>query len=230
MSKQKLTEGTDEFNALVKAWKVEAKEISIDELPEFLNAIANNYEHDYGTICHVVAIAAIAGANAMNKSPQGGITGFQGNAVMWEFVREWMYSSNKVGLRIVDYDNLLYPQYASNFKLSITSETQAALQKAASELIIEADTEREKYLLDAGAYNIDLANFIRKYPDYYERPEHYDHIGGGNIDQWDAYNKKKESGFEFAPRKPSLCVNPTVYAHWSAIVAGAVPFGLKVVA
>ena len=30
---------------------------------------------------------------------------------MWDFIIDWMYTSNQCGLRIVDYDDMLYPQY-----------------------------------------------------------------------------------------------------------------------
>ena len=58
---------------------------------------------DYGTVCHAIALSAVATAWAANKTAQGGITGFQAGAVMWEFIKNWSYSSNKTGMRLVDY-------------------------------------------------------------------------------------------------------------------------------
>ena len=73
----------------------------------------NDYIHDYGTSCHAVAACAIAAAWAACKQER--LTGFQAGFVMWDFIREWEYSSNKCGLSIINWDNLLYPQYEYRF-------------------------------------------------------------------------------------------------------------------
>lgn len=46
-------------------------------------------EHDYGTICVAIGAIAAAAARAADRSPNGGITGFQAGAVFWEFTRAW---------------------------------------------------------------------------------------------------------------------------------------------
>src|SRR5690349_20327046 len=62
-----------------KQWYVDAHapEMTLETLPEFLRHLTEDYHHDYGTICHALAAGAIATAYAMDRSPQGGITGFQ---------------------------------------------------------------------------------------------------------------------------------------------------------
>jgi len=121
-----------------KQWYVDARSQTVDTLPDFINGLMTEYGHDYGTICHAVAASAIAAANAVNNHKKGGITGFQAGAVMWEFIRHWNYESNKVGLRIVDYDNLLYPQYEDEInKRTITSHQHKELKKQAEILLSE---------------------------------------------------------------------------------------------
>lgn len=114
-----------------KDWYEDAKKQTIDTLPAFLNKLTTEYSHDYGTICHAVAAAAIGAAWAIDHAPTGGITGFQAGAVMWKFIRHWNYSSNKTGLRIIDYDNFLYPQYHDKFQKTISLATWEAIQKEA---------------------------------------------------------------------------------------------------
>ena len=229
MEPKELTEGSDEFNDLRKEWIATAKKAKIDQLPDVINSMLDGHEHDYGTICHVTAIAALAGANAVNNSEQVGISGYQAGAVMWEFIREFLYTSNKIGLKITDYDNLLFPQYADNFDKTITANAWSALQKAAAEKMIESEAAHEKYLKQLDQYQIDLAAFVAKYPDYYERKEHYDHQGMGNAKEWTEYRAKLDTGFEFAPKEVySSAADPTVYAHWRKIVDGIVPFGFRV--
>ena len=41
-----------------KAWMVEAKAMTMENLPGFLEKL-RSYDHDYGTICHAIAAAGI---------------------------------------------------------------------------------------------------------------------------------------------------------------------------
>lgn len=115
-----------------KAWYEEARKITPETLPAFIKKLAEDYTHDYGTVCHAVAAAAIAGAQAINHSPSGGITGFQASCVMWEFIQKWMHLDGQP-LQLVRYDNMLYPQYDHDFEKTITAETWKYLQEKAHE-------------------------------------------------------------------------------------------------
>lgn len=128
MKKQIITEEME----VHKEWYVEAKKQTLKTLPDFMNKLNTEYYHDYGTICHALASAAIGAVYAMNNSDSGGITGLQANAIMWQFVREWNYSSNKTGLRIIDYDDFLYPQCEDNFNKTIKECIWKLIQKEAA--------------------------------------------------------------------------------------------------
>lgn len=122
-----------------KEWYEQAKEQTTETLPEFIRHLTEDYEHDYGTICHALAAGGIATMWAMNETSQGGITGFQAGAIMWEFIRHWNYNHNKAGMKIIDYDNLLYPQYDYKFDKSMSETTWDIIQKEASEKLKEKD-------------------------------------------------------------------------------------------
>lgn len=228
-----LKEGTDEFKTIktIKAeWGEAAHAVTIDTLPEFLTRLTTDYRHDYGTICHAMAIAAVAAASAVDRSPQGGITGYQAGAVMWEFVRAWNHSSNKTGLRMIDYDNLLYPQYKDHYRNTIAPAVWASLKEAAADMLRDADTKYAEYQTRKAQYQRDLDAFVRKYPDYYERRDHYERLRVGTQAEWEAEKAKGDSGFEFAPQKPYEPVrsDSPVYRHWKSITQGQVPFGFTV--
>lgn len=108
---------------------------SFAELEQFISHLQNDYSHDYGTICHAVAAAAQASAWLMDAGPQGGITGFQAGAVMWTFIQNWM--SMKGPLKLVKYENMLYPQYDAHFEKTIGSGTWKWLQEEASKRLAE---------------------------------------------------------------------------------------------
>lgn len=194
-------------------------------LPKFLDEILNQ-PHDYGTICCAVAASALAAAWAANHSEHDGITGFQGGAVMWEFIQQWQYSSNKTGLRIIDYDNMLYSQYENSFDKTISKSVFESLQKEADRLLLEDNKEASQYIADMSKYERELAVFKEKHPDYEQNPAKYEKLHSGTSNQWDVERKKEESGFEFAPDKP--CYFRGQIEHWQSIVDGIVPFGYKI--
>lgn len=125
---------TEEMH-LEKEWYKEAEEQTTDTLNSFINHIMNDYEHNYGTICHALSACALATIYACNKAEQGGITMFQASMVMWGIVRQLLYPDNKCGLRMIDYDDMLYPQYDDKFDKTIDSYTFNALQNEAKELL-----------------------------------------------------------------------------------------------
>lgn len=123
------------------AWYVEARKQRIDSLEGFINHLMNDYIHDYGTVCHAIAASMMAALHAANETERGGITGFQAGAVMWEVIRHMSYSDNKTGLRIINYDDMLFPQYAYKFtERKISKDMFEALQKEAAERL---KTERD---------------------------------------------------------------------------------------
>ena len=116
-----------------KEWFKEAGDMKLDKLQEFMDRMLNHYNHDYGTIVHAVSACAIAAAWA--ACDVAGLTGFQAGFVMWDFIREWNHRKNECGMKLVDYDNLLYPQYRERMDKVISKDTWELLQKKAKELL-----------------------------------------------------------------------------------------------
>lgn len=128
-----------EEEGLQKTWYETAKtQIKTpDELATFMKFLLSEYNHDYGTICHAMAACALAAVNVLNASAQGGITGFQAGAVFWEFTKRWRHLDGPA--RLLEYENMLYPQYEEKFN-TITPETWKHLQaKAREELTKHAE-------------------------------------------------------------------------------------------
>lgn len=105
-----------------------------DKLVEFLKDVRDNYNYDYGVAPRAIAQATVA--TAWYFAYVFGITGFQAGFVMWDFIRDWQYRDNECGLKIVDYDLMLYPQYEYKFTEKTISEWQweALQEKAKKEL------------------------------------------------------------------------------------------------
>ncbi len=122
-----------EKDGVHKEWYKEAgKCCTPDDLTKFIAHLLHDYNHDYGTICHAVTAAAIAAAWTACRDPrQGGITGFQAGAVMWEFIGHW--GSKEGPMRLQCYDQMLYPQHGEQFDRQLSQHTWDYLQKQAQE-------------------------------------------------------------------------------------------------
>lgn len=124
--KQKITEEIH----LEKEWFEKASKIeTIDQLTDFINYVIGDYNHDYGTVCHAIGAAAVAAA--WYGAHVEGISSFQASFVMWDFIRYWIKKYNECGLKLVDYDDFLYPQYQYKFEKTISQYVWNRIQEQA---------------------------------------------------------------------------------------------------
>lgn len=142
----KINNTSEEFN--FKKWFELAKKQSSESLTEFILQIMNGYDHDYETVVHAIAACALAAAWAANgtNGAKGGITGFQANAIMWDFITEWRYSNNQTSLQIIDYDEMLFPQYEQKFQKTIPSRIWKLIQNEARKKLKENPNADEKVI------------------------------------------------------------------------------------
>lgn len=93
------------------------------------------YKHDYGTIVYGVMAAMTGAFKVVNDSPNGGITGFQASCLGWECIRKFMMVEGP--LRIMDFNNMLYPQYQDSFEKVMPIDTWEKLKEKAQERLKE---------------------------------------------------------------------------------------------
>jgi hypothetical protein len=121
---------------IIDEWYERARKQTPDTINLFIRELAMDYQHDYGTICHAIAAAGIGAMWAVEHGPQGGITGFQAGAIQWEIIKHWGAIGTKdAPMRFVDYDHMVYPQYATQFEKRINKNTWEYLQKKARALL-----------------------------------------------------------------------------------------------
>lgn len=113
-----------------EAWYKKAYEQTADTLGDFVKSVMAQ-DLDYGTVCEAVATCAIAAIHAANETENGGVTGFQMGAIMWQIIREMNYRDNASGLKIINYDEMLFPQYEYHFDKKIRRDIWEALQAEA---------------------------------------------------------------------------------------------------
>ena len=129
-----------EEDGLQVEWFAEADKMIIDKLGDFVKKLANNYEHDYGTIVHAMAAAVGATITAMNQSDQGGITGFQASCLMWEILEKEFHI--QYPSKLIRYENMLFPFYEDQFN-AIPYEIWVWLRDRAKQ-ILEGKHELEQ--------------------------------------------------------------------------------------
>ncbi len=112
-----------------KAKKVKTKK----QLDKFLNEIIKDKNLDYGKIVYAITACLKATLQYVDNNT-GGITGFQASCIGWELIRELFASckNNKSGMRLVNFDYMLYPQYEKDFQKTISKDTRKALQEQAT--------------------------------------------------------------------------------------------------
>jgi len=79
------------------------------QLMEYITGLASQ-DHDYGTCVYAMSLAATATFNFMAR--RLGVTGSQASCADLDILKRTR--RYKQGFRILDYSNLMYPQYLTN--------------------------------------------------------------------------------------------------------------------
>lgn len=85
------------------------KQESMEELTGYIRSLVER-EHDYGTCVYAMSMAAVAAFNYV--AHKLGVTGFQASCADLDILAR--IRGMKGGFRIINYENLLYPQYCDD--------------------------------------------------------------------------------------------------------------------
>ena len=136
MNRTSISESKD--RAVWEGWFKEAQRCKLEDgsLQKFLDHLKNDYEFDYGTSARATAAAAFATANAF--ASYIGLTGFLWSCAAMDILGRMQFPDNKLGYRVVNYDDLLYPQYQHRFtEIKISQKGAETLKQEAQKLIDE---------------------------------------------------------------------------------------------
>jgi hypothetical protein len=97
------------------------------ELHKFMSEVMN-YKHDYETVVIGISQIMIKAFSDANKHENGGITGMQASFLGWEMIK---YFFNIESGRLLNWRDMLYPQYEEEFSKSIGESTWQYLQSEA---------------------------------------------------------------------------------------------------
>ena len=109
----------------------EAKEQTLATLPEFLERVSSaaRDDWDYNTGVDAIAISAVAASWAMEHEPGLGASGSSAGMTTWAYMIH--YGGISLPAKIVEYENMLYPQYAYLYEKTIDRHTWSALREMA---------------------------------------------------------------------------------------------------
>lgn len=82
-----------------------------------------------------LAASALSLASANLCACVFSMSAFQMGCVMWDFIDNTILEEHDVGMRLVNYNDMLYPQYRYRFDRKIDKETWESLRGKAAELL-----------------------------------------------------------------------------------------------
>lgn len=133
----KLNEQTKEFKEIEKGWYKEIETLtSKSKYNAFVNKLIGGYEHDFGTSLRALACVV----NATIRFYGGGLTNFQAGYLMWKILETTFHIKDRVGLQLLKYEDLLYPQLLYHFEHELTKVQHDTLIGLAKQHLIEYPT------------------------------------------------------------------------------------------
>lgn len=119
-------------------WMKIAREMNRSLLPAFIDHLMDGYSHTYNSYVYACTACAIATAYACGRDE---LSGFQASCIAVMFPLHFWYYDNKTSIKLVDYDDMLYPQYEYKYEKTISRDTWVKLQKEAANRIAKAKAD-----------------------------------------------------------------------------------------
>lgn len=126
----------DKDGDTIESWYALARHVTSGTLQEFINHLMHDYVHTYDSYIHACTACGIAAVNACGTE----LSGFQRSIIAVVFPQRYYYN-NKCGIKVVNFDDFLYPQYEYRYQNTITQTTWNRIQDEAKRLIREAEDE-----------------------------------------------------------------------------------------
>ena len=121
--------------------EMDVDHVELDDIPAFVTKAMCGYEHDYDSVVKAFVACLCACAWAINQ--QAGLTGFQAGFIPLLFMQKWNGVGDDIGLRVIDYDNMLYPQYADYFDKTVSRDIYNSLVDKARQNLKDLESEEK---------------------------------------------------------------------------------------
>lgn len=140
-SQKTLVTESEADRPIVESWYDQARNLGPhDSLDSFISDIVSKHNFDYGTCVHLVTATVMAAMANMCKGL--GLTGFQHDCVMHELLRREFSLGQKIGYRIQNLDDIIYPQYVEKLTtIHISASAAERIKNEAQARLDEYDPE-----------------------------------------------------------------------------------------
>lgn len=123
---------------------------NLEELNDFIKKTMGSPNLDYSGYPQAITACCIATLYACDTV---GMTGYQASFIPLWFLQEVNGAGRKVGFRVMNYDDMLYPQYGYKFEKTIPKDTADLLVEEAKKLIEERGYADSVALVDTRVLN-----------------------------------------------------------------------------
>lgn len=137
----KLEEQSKEFKEIKEQWLEEVKTInSKNKLDRFVKKVMQGYEHDYGTYVWALSVCT----KAFIRYYGSAMTGLQASFLMWQIIRDTFGKQDKIGLQLVEYESVLFPQTLNRLEITFDDEMHQKVMELAKQYLVEHKDANEK--------------------------------------------------------------------------------------
>ena len=120
--------------------KPEIESATFDNMMDIVEKYFHEYEQDYDSVVEITE--ACCEAMAWACSEKLGLTGFQASCVGLLFLQRFNGIGKNVGLKVLDYDAMLYPQNAERFEPCVERSIFEGMQRQAIANLNELENSR----------------------------------------------------------------------------------------
>ena len=136
------------FNDIRDEWYKKAKNDihTPEQLKEFADEICeyvNNSKEMYNDSSNGAAAISLAAMHMMAFIY--GMTSFQMGWVMWQLIDQMVIGEHDCGMKLVNYNDMLYPQYEDHFMKTLPKDVWERLQQKAKDDLKKDDAASEVY-------------------------------------------------------------------------------------
>jgi len=124
----------DAATASHESWYVQAYDMTLDRLPEFLRMMLGTRPDREVGIFHALVAGALATMIAMAKAHGQKLSPQTSDRVMFMFITRWKGITGPI--KLLRFDHMLFPTFGWHFKTAISPETWEYLQRMAQRRLL----------------------------------------------------------------------------------------------
>jgi hypothetical protein len=129
-------------DGLQEQWYEQARQQTLETMPEFIRYLLDEYSHDAQTIVHAMVAGCLATLSAMNAHPEGDLGPSQSSQLLGLFIRKWARLDGPA--KIMSWAALLDPEYEDQC-MRVPEEVSLYLRSLARQVLDSKTYKNESH-------------------------------------------------------------------------------------